>query len=57
MAGGCTFGYHNAAVCVLTVLPVWVICADCMLRLLRPAWAMVAGHVGDVVGSVLAVVL
>ena len=41
MAGALTFGYQNAAVCVLTVVPVWV---------------MVAGHVCGVVGCALAVV-
>ena len=59
MAGGCTFGYHNAAVSVLAVLPVWFIGADCMRRWLRPACALVAGlpgHVCGVVGNVLAVV-
>ena len=30
MAGARTFGYHNAG--VLTVVPVWVIGADCMRR-------------------------
>jgi hypothetical protein len=56
MAGARTFRCHNAAVSVLTVLPVWVIGADCMLWWLRPACAMVAGHVCGVVSSVLAVV-
>ena len=54
MVGHRTFGYHNPAVCVLTVL-IWAKGADCILRWLRPAWAMVAGHVCDVAGSVLAV--
>ena len=62
MGGALTFGYHNAAVCVLTVVPVWVmvaghVCgADCMLQWVRPACAMVAGHVCGVVSCVLAVV-